>query len=72
MSDDRMHGGFKVIGPNMADGGISVRHFHTRKDADDFARRAAESTRGTFDVCKPLGYWGAAMPPVEWTKAPKK
>lgn len=67
----RLHDGFRVVGPNSADGGFSVWYFPTRKEADAFAQSAAETTRGSFDILKPLGYWEAPMPAVEWHDAPK-
>lgn len=81
--DGHLDDGYRVVGPNTADGALSMWYFPTLKDANQFAKQLAEESprpfgvsnrlgidhSGSVSVLKFIGRWRPRIQPVEYIKA---
>ncbi len=69
IKDCKIRSGFRVIGPNTADGKESTWYMPTIGEANSFAEQLAKTTDKEVDVCKYLGSFRKAKPPIEFVPA---
>lgn len=62
----------KVIGPNTANGQLSMWHYRSVEAASQFAEFLATETHAKVMVCEMIGVWQIKNAPVEFIAAGEK
>lgn len=62
MRSEFVKSGYRVIGPNTADGALHSWYFPSEEDANRFAKDLAISTDQEIEVCKFVSCWRSVIP----------
>ncbi len=75
LTDHRVRKGFRVVGPNLADGSVTTWYMETLEEARKFADGIAQRCDAEYDILQYVGTVRQVplpLRPLEWLETPEK